>query len=123
MGDNNGGKSGSKKGLWIVIVAGVIAVAIVLGLIFTQTPFLSADPDGDGLTNDLEEQYGTDPNNPDTDNDGLNDGEEVNNYKTSPVDYDTDGDGLGDGEEVKSYGTNPKHIDSDDNGLNKAEEF
>ncbi|HVR09681.1 MAG TPA: Ig-like domain-containing protein, partial [Thermoanaerobaculia bacterium] len=35
------------------------------------------DPDHDGLTNLEEFQYGTDPNNPDTDGDGLSDGDEV----------------------------------------------
>ncbi len=37
----------------------------------------SNDPDGDGLDNLLERFYGTDMNNPDTDGDGLTDGEEV----------------------------------------------
>jgi len=35
------------------------------------------DSDGDLLTDDEEEQLGTDPNNPDTDADGFTDGEEV----------------------------------------------
>jgi len=35
------------------------------------------DADGDGLTLAQEEQYGTDPNNPDTDGDGYSDGDEV----------------------------------------------
>jgi len=37
----------------------------------------SADADGDGLDALLETFYGTDPGNPDTDNDGILDGEEV----------------------------------------------
>lgn len=36
------------------------------------------DPDGDGLTTGEEEILGTDPNNPDTDGDGIDDGDEVN---------------------------------------------
>ena len=94
------GTSSSKRKLWIIIAVIAAAVAIIAGLLLTQTPLLSADPDGDGLTNDLERQYGTDPNNPDTDNDGLKDGEEVNTYGTSPVDYDTDGDGTIDGNDA-----------------------
>ena len=35
------------------------------------------DADHDGLTTSLESFYGTDPNNPDTDGDGVKDGEEV----------------------------------------------
>lgn len=39
----------------------------------------SADPDVDGLTNDQEATYGTNPNNPDSDGDGFLDGDEVQN--------------------------------------------
>ena len=37
----------------------------------------TGDLDGDGLTNEREEELGTDPRNPDTDGDGVNDGAEV----------------------------------------------
>ena len=37
----------------------------------------SEDPDHDGLSNLLEAFYQTDPNNPDTDGDGVSDGDEV----------------------------------------------
>ncbi len=40
-------------------------------------PAGSADPDGDGLTNDDEEALGTDPALADTDGDGVNDGDEA----------------------------------------------
>lgn len=38
---------------------------------------ISQDPDNDGLDNTLEFFYGTDPYNPDTDGDGVSDGDEV----------------------------------------------
>lgn len=66
----------------------------------------SLDGDHDGLTDVLEKTYGTDPKNPDTDGDGLTDGQEVNTYHTDPVKSDTDGDGYADGAEVTS-GHNP----------------
>ncbi len=57
--------------------------------------WLTADSDGDGLTNAEEAQWGTDPSNRDTDGDTLLDGEEVT-QGTSPISKDTDGDGLQD---------------------------
>ncbi len=75
------------------------------------------DPDRDGLTNLQEFQLGTDPNNPDTDGDGLNDGDEVNKYHTNPLLADTDGDGIPDGVEIQT-GTNP--LDRTSYDLKKA---
>jgi hypothetical protein len=43
------------------------------------------DKDGDGLPASAEAQIGTNPNNPDTDGDGVKDGEEVSNY-SNPLD-------------------------------------
>jgi hypothetical protein len=65
-----------------------------------------ADFDHDGLTNLQEFQLGTDPRNPDTDGDGLTDGQEVNVTHTNPLIADTDGDGIPDGLEVE-LGTDP----------------
>lgn len=65
------------------------------------------DRDNDGLTDEDEAFFGTDPFVPDTDGDGLLDGEEVHVFGTDPKVVDTDGDGFGDGEEVLSLGTDP----------------
>jgi outer membrane protein OmpA-like peptidoglycan-associated protein len=82
----------------------------------------NADDDKDGLTNDEEEKLGTDPNNPDTDGDGLSDGDEVKTYHTDPLKADTDGDGLKDGDEVMKYKTDPLKVDTDGDGLNDGDE-
>ena len=66
----------------------------------------TADADKDGLTDVRETQLGTNPNNPDTDADGLFDKEEVDVYQTNPLNPDTDGDTYIDGDEVKN-GYNP----------------
>jgi hypothetical protein len=80
------------------------------------------DPDGDGLSACGEEHYGTAPFNPDTDNDGLKDGAEVNTHHSDPLDADSDDDGLTDGDEVNTYGTNPLDTDTDDDGLTDGDE-
>jgi len=66
----------------------------------------SSDPDKDGLARDEEEAHGTDPKNPDTDGDGLSDGEEVNDLGTNPLASDTDGDGYSDSAELAA-GSDP----------------
>jgi hypothetical protein len=68
----------------------------------TDPAFPSEDPDHDGLTNLQEFQLGTDPNNPDTDGDGLTDGQEVLVYHTNPLLFSTDGTGIPDGIEVQT---------------------
>ena len=67
------------------------------------------DSDGDGLSDDREEELGTDPNDPDSDDDGLNDGDEVG-LGTDPLNPDSDGDGILDGDEVL-LGTDPNEAD------------
>ena len=80
------------------------------------------DRDKDGLKNNEERRLRTDPDNPDTDGDGLTDGEEVMKYKTDPLNPDTDGDGLTDGEEVMKYKTDPLNPDTDGDGLTDGQE-
>jgi outer membrane protein OmpA-like peptidoglycan-associated protein len=82
----------------------------------------NTDKDMDGLLKKEEKELGTDPENPDSDGDGLKDGEEVNKYNSNPLNADTDGDGLKDGEEVNKYGTNPVLADTDGDGLNDGTE-
>ena len=94
---------------------------IGLGLTFTNES-LDSDKDNDGLIKREENKIGTDPNNPDCDGDGLNDGEEVKKYNTNPLDVDSDNDGLKDGEEVYKYKTNPANEDTDGDRLKDGEE-
>lgn len=72
----------------------------------TQAPETAPDDDGDGLSNDLEDAAGTDSALADTDEDGLTDGQEVDQYGTNPLVADSDGDGVLDGDEV-AQGTDP----------------
>ncbi len=93
----------------------------MIGLVFRGESG-SADPDKDGLTNSQEKEFGTDPHNPDTDGDGLSDGDEVLKYHTNPLKADTDGDGLSDGDEVMKYHTDPLKADTDGDGLSDGDE-
>jgi uncharacterized protein (DUF1800 family) len=85
------------------------------------TPALAAtDSDGDGLTNLQEFQRGSDPRNPDTDGDGLMDGEES---AANALTADSDGDGLSDFEEVRGIlPSNPNLADTDGDGVNDRDE-
>ena len=83
----------------------------------TKAPEVAANPydtDNDGLENKMEPLLGTDPNNPDSDGDGLLDGEEFGTQEdatfTNPMNADTDNDGVNDGNEV-ARGTSP-HADA-----------
>lgn len=83
----------------------------------TQTAnWLNEDDDRDGLTNEEELTLGTMSDKRDTDEDGLDDGEEVNHHNTDPLNPDTDGDGITDGEEV-SQGLDPLNPDTDNDGI------
>ncbi|MEM6539987.1 MAG: gliding motility-associated C-terminal domain-containing protein, partial [Bacteroidota bacterium] len=91
------------------------------------------DADNDGLNDEVEEVLGTNPNNPDTDGDGIEDGQEVNIDSTDPLDdcdsvggtplpgSDCDLDGLTNAEE-NDLGTNPNDADTDNDGLTDGEE-
>ena len=86
------------------------------------------DTDGDGLSDEDEAKYKTDPKNTDTDGDTLGDGNEVNGLgvdliKTDPAKADTDGDGLTDWEEFALYKTDPLKKDTDGDGFTDKEEL
>lgn len=81
------------------------------------------DLDKDGLTNLEEFVLGARPDSPDSDGDGLSDGEEVNLHKSDPLEVDSDADGLADGDEVNVHGTDPAKADTDDDGISDAEEL
>ncbi len=96
----------------------------------TVTVIVGADDDMDGLTNVREIDLGTDPRDPDTDDDGLLDGIEVDVGQTNPLSDDTDDDGLMDGVEdadhngiVAATETSPLLPDTDGDGIQDGTEL
>ncbi|MDE6726998.1 MAG: cellulose binding domain-containing protein, partial [Oscillospiraceae bacterium] len=103
---------------------------------FSEGEYVCAwpDNDNDGLPNVIEKMFGTDPENPDSDDDGLTDYEEVYITGTDPLKYDTndngindadddsDGDSLSNKEEIE-LGTDPQNVDTDGDGLSDYDEL
>jgi hypothetical protein len=83
----------------------------------------TGDTDGDGLSDEEEVLYGSDPLNRDYDADGILDGEEVYVHGTDPVNNDSDGDTIWDGDEIYQFATNPLSSDGDGDGLLDADEI
>jgi hypothetical protein len=79
---------------------------------------LDTDADNDGLPRWQEEFLNTDSNNPDTNGNGLNDGDEVG-MGFNPFSLDTDGDGLTNAQEF-ALGTNSFWADTDGDGVNDS---
>ncbi len=107
---------------------------------------VTTDTDNDGIPDYYEDNLvmfngmslKTDKNNPDSDNDGLSDGQEVTGLSikyyehdskvrisgeilTNPLDEDSDHDGITDEEELL-MGTDPSKGDTDEDGLNDGTE-
>ncbi len=95
---------------------------------YTSQPSSTADSDGDGLSDADEASWGTNANDPDTDDDGVMDGPEVDLGRSPTTaqssSYDTDGDGLTDIEELNTYHTNAglAEPDIDYDGLSNSDE-
>ncbi len=81
------------------------------------------DTDGDGVQDGEEMGNGTDPRSRDTDGDDLKDGDEIHTYFSSPLERDTDGDGLPDGAEANLFKTSPAMADTDGDGATDYEEI
>ncbi len=104
------------------------------------TDDVGRDFDRDGVSNEEELLAGTDPGNPDTDGDGIEDGVELNSqHGSSALDPDSDDDGFCDGpgtvagvcesgEDLNANGiqddgeTDPTGEDSDGGGVDDAQE-
>ena len=71
------------------------------GEVLVYNCLLYVDSDLDGLDNDQEDQFGTDPLDTDSDHDGLSDYDEIFTHHTDPLSSDSDSDGMPDGWELE----------------------
>ncbi len=91
-----------------MVIAGILCLAFMGGMAVALNPLdnddWDQDPDMDGLNNREEFSAGSDPNNWDSDGDGLPDGWEMENLMdpTDPTDAELDNDYYG-GEEYSTY--------------------
>jgi Zn-dependent metalloprotease len=87
------------------------------GLDPTDASDANSDLDNDTLSNLIEFQLNTLPNNIDSDTDTLTDGDEVNVHFTNPAKIDSDDDDLADNLELNTYLTNPNLSDTESDGM------
>lgn len=103
------------------------SIVVMVDGIETNALMLYIDDDQDGLSNEQEIEFGTDPSSRDSDGDGLSDGEEINIYLTNPLLEDSDADGLTDFIEVNNQldpnDNSDADQDADNDGLTNAEEI
>lgn len=129
-------RTSTRAAVTATVVAQVTAVGVEAATATAQATVVwaIADDDGDGLSNQVEKELGTDALKADTDGDGLLDGEEIdhNGVKllgTDPKVPDTDDDELLDGQEARGNPspppncenargqyTNPSQADTDGDG-------
>ena len=80
---------------------------------FPLDPAEALDTDRDGTGDNAD---------PDDDNDGYSDEDEINVHHTNPKRADSDGDGLTDPAEIQTHHTDPNIADNDNDGLNDGPE-
>lgn len=98
-------------------------ILFIIVALFLPSAVFAVDTDTDGLSDDLERVYYTDPADPDTDGDGFQDGMEVALDFSPHVssskkmhEHDYDGDGLNDWLE-RWFGSDMGKLDSDRDGF------
>jgi hypothetical protein len=134
-----GSLSKGEHKLWVHAFDGSHLSSPEIRSIISNTSGLD-DTDGDGIPDLIEDENGngivdedeTDPNDPDTDNDGLLDGIEIDDSDgntTDPLDEDTDDDFILDGTEdangngrVDANETDPNSFDTDGDGVSDLDD-
>src|SRR3989344_1033687 len=112
-------KNMEKGNLNVVIIALLILLIVIVPGIAQE---LTQDTDQDGLSDDNEARYGTNPNLIYTDNDKLSDSQEIKKG-TDALKKDTDNDGMIDGEDDFPLTARKIEVASDDDIKNIATKY
>ena len=111
-----------------IILTFIILIICFVPVSFCFTQVYIVDSDNDGLSDDMEKYYYTDPNLADTDGDGYLDGEEIQadysphiGYGKRLHEFDYDKDGLNDWLE-RWFGSDLGKIDTDEDGISDFDE-
>lgn len=107
---------GDGLGDWFEMKGWMVTVKLANGR--EQTSHVTSDPfnpdtDGDGLDDSVENQFSFDPRTNDTDADHITDDEEFNEWYSDPANQDSDGDGIADPLEIQFFHTSPILADTD----------
>jgi hypothetical protein len=90
--------------------------APIAGFVLADNTWMTGDADGDGLSNGMEMELGTDPTSSDTNGDGIPDNVS-SDAGVDPTNPDLDFDGLTNAKE-REIGTDPFRADTDGDGIN-----
>jgi hypothetical protein len=111
---------------WFEMVGWEITVVFANGeqstTLVTSDPF-NPDTDGDGILDGDENRRSMDPRTDDTDADQVGDWDEVFVWHSDPNNQDTDGDGMDDKKEIVFAKTSPILDDTDGDGFTDSQEL
>jgi hypothetical protein len=111
---------------WFEMVGWAVTVTFADGsqstALVTSDPF-NPDTDGDGVTDGQENRRSLDPRTDDTDADTVTDWDEIFVWQSDPTNQDTDGDGIDDKKEIEVTKTSPTLADTDGDGLSDSQEI
>lgn len=124
----NGEKYFGRSGPLVPVPSGITDAGIIVVQSCTALGIDCQDTDDDCIPDSIERAMRLNPNSPDSDGDGIPDGDEDTDgdgfsncmevlMGTNPNSVDSDGDGLTDAQEILRYGTDPTNPDSDNDGL------
>lgn len=133
-GSINGEKYFGRSGPLIPVPSGITDAGIIVVQTCSALGIDCQDTDDDCIPDSIERAMRLNPNSPDSDGDGIPDGDEDTDgdgfancmevlQGTNPNAVDSDADGITDAQEILRYGTDATSADSDNDGLKDGAEL